>query len=66
MSREGSFLVYCMECYRRAKRLSGREVAALFRTHGVYGHVLRFYEALHTMSDALIVDDIDAVIVRAQ
>lgn len=66
MSREGSFLVYCMERYRRAKRLSGRDVAALFRSHGIYDHVIRFYEALHTMSDALIVEDIDAAIARAR
>lgn len=64
MSREGSFLVYCMERYRLAKRMSGRDVAALFRAHGIYDHILRFYEALHVLGDAAIVEDIDAAIAR--
>lgn len=60
MSREGAFLVWCMERYRHAKALSGREVAALFRENGVYDYILRFYGALHTLSDTLVVEDIDA------
>ena len=26
MSKEGKFLIFCMECYRAEKGLSGREV----------------------------------------
>ena len=30
MSEEGKFLVFCMECYRAEKDLTGREVSELF------------------------------------
>ncbi|MDO4446195.1 MAG: DUF3791 domain-containing protein [Bacillota bacterium] len=31
MSKETNFLIYCMECYRHFKGMSGEEVAKLFR-----------------------------------
>jgi phosphoserine phosphatase len=62
MSREGDFLIYCMERYRYFKGLSGAEVAEIFERHGIYDYILRYFEALHTMGDPVIVQDIDAQI----
>ncbi|MBR4252529.1 MAG: DUF3791 domain-containing protein [Kiritimatiellae bacterium] len=62
MSREGKFLVFCMECYRAEKGLTGREVSALFAEHGVYDYVVRYFDSLHTTGVAYIVADIDAFI----
>ena len=62
MSREGKFLVFCMECYREAKGLSGREVSQLFARHGLYDYVIRYFESLHTTGVKYIIEDIDEYI----
>jgi hypothetical protein len=59
MSKEGKFLVFCMECYRAAKGMSGREVSAFFARHGLYDYVMRFFDSLHTTGVRYIVADID-------
>lgn len=62
MSKEGTFLVYCMERYRYAKKLSGQETSALFDQFKIYDYILRYFESLHTMSEQRIVQDIDEYI----
>lgn len=59
MSRESNFLIYCMERYRYFKGLSGADVAKTFDRYGIYGYVTKYFEALHTMGDRCIVQDID-------
>ena len=59
MNRESVFLIWCMERYRYYKGLSGADVAGLFEKHGVYAYVTRHFEALHTLGDRCIVQDID-------
>lgn len=59
MSKESNFLIYCMERYRHFKRLSGAEVAKTFDKYGVYSYITKYFEALHTMGDNYIVQDID-------
>lgn len=59
MSRESTFLIYCMERYRYFKGLSGAEVAKTFEEHGVYEYITKYFESLHTMGDRCIVQDID-------
>ena len=48
-----------MERYRYFKGLSGAEVAKMFEKYGIYGYITRYFEALHTMGDNVIVRDID-------
>ena len=59
MSKEAKFLVYCMERYRHFKELSGLEVAELFEKYGIYDYITKYFEALHTMGDDYIIQDID-------
>jgi len=59
MSKEGNFLVFCMECYRAAKGMSGREVSAFFAKHGLYDYVIQYFDSLHTTGVNYIVADID-------
>ena len=59
MSKESDFLIYCMERYRYFKGLSGVEVAKLFEKYDVYTYVIKYFEALHTMGDHYIIQDID-------
>ena len=57
MSKEGNFLVYCVEQYRSAKGLSGKQVADLFNKFRVWDYIYSCFEALHTTGDKYIVED---------
>ena len=59
MSKEAKFLVYGMERYRHFEGLSGSEVAELFEKYGIYDYITKYFEALHTMGDDYIIQDID-------
>ena len=48
-----------MERYRHFKGLSGLEVAELFEKYGIYDYITKYFEALHTMGDDYIIQDID-------
>ncbi|MDR1000808.1 MAG: DUF3791 domain-containing protein [Clostridiales bacterium] len=66
MSKEGKFLVFCLEMYKAAKRMTGREVIALFKQYGITDYVLSCYEALHTTGTNYIVEDIDLFVEARQ
>lgn len=62
MSREGRFLIYCIEIYKTAKGLSGRAVSSLFTKYLVWDYVYSCFEALHTTGENYIINDIDTYI----
>ena len=62
MSREGKFLIHCIECYRRAKNLSGAAVAELFSKYGLFDYIMRYFESLHVNGDRYLVEDFDEYI----
>ena len=64
MSREGKFLIHCIESYRLAKRMSGSAVAELFSRYGLFDYIMRYFESLHTNGDRYLVEDFDAYIVN--
>jgi len=66
VSKEGAFLVYCLEVYRKAKDLSGRQVIDLFKKYGVTDYVMSSYDALHTTGSEYTVEDIDLFIAETQ
>ena len=62
MSPEGRFLVYCLEMYRAAKGMTGKQAIELFKQYGVSDYIISCYEALHTTGTNYIVEDIDLFI----
>ena len=64
MSEEGKFLVFCMECYRAEKDLTGREVSELFAKYGVSDYVIQYFDSLHITGVKYIVADISDYIRR--
>ena len=66
MSKEGKFLVFCLEMYKAAKHMTGKQVIALFKRYGITDYVLSCYEALHTTGTSYIVEDIDLFIEAQQ
>lgn len=64
MSRESTFMIYCLERYRFAKSMSGKAVAELFAAKRVFDYLARFFESLHVIGESLIVKEIDDYILR--
>ena len=62
MSREGKFRIYCVETYKVAKNLTGKQVAELLTRYRVWEYVYSCFEALHTTGANYIVEDIDLYI----
>ena len=59
MSKETTFLIYCMEIQKRARRLTGKQVYELFEKYDLFEFVTRFYELLHVHGEKYILQDID-------
>ncbi|MBU3850024.1 MAG: DUF3791 domain-containing protein [Candidatus Treponema excrementipullorum] len=66
MSEAGIFLVHCIETYKFAKQLTGKQVSELFNTYNVWDYIYSCFEALHTTGDNYIVEDIDLYIKSCQ
>lgn len=66
MSKEGKFLIYCIERYKAAKRLTGKQVSALFSKYNVWDYIYSCFEALHTTGENYIIHDIDLYIKARQ
>lgn len=62
MREELRFVVYCIEEYKNAKKLNGKEVIKLFNDFRLIDYIEDYYEALHTTGRQYIVDDIDKYI----
>jgi len=66
MSKELPFIILCIEEYKNAKNLNGKEVIALFNKYSVCEYIKNFYEVLHTTGSKYIVNDIDLYISSRQ
>ena len=66
MTKQGDFLIYCVETYKNAKHLTGNQVAELFTRYRVWEYVYSCVGALHTTGDNYIVDDIELYIEARQ
>lgn len=59
MSKEMKFAVFCLESYKAHRKLTGREVSALFERYGVFDYLREFFDVLHTTGHNYINHDID-------
>ena len=66
MSRQGSFMIYCTEQYKSAKKLNGKQVSELFSRYRVWDYIYSCFEALHTTGANYIIEDIDLYIEARQ
>ena len=62
MTREGKYLVFCVERYKAAKNLTGVQVSELFTKYQVWEYVYECFGALHTTGELYMIDDIDQFI----
>jgi len=59
MSKELPFLIYCLEEYKAAKGLSGKQIARLFAGKKVMNYIIEYFEILHINGPQYIIQDID-------
>ncbi|MCL1955478.1 MAG: DUF3791 domain-containing protein [Spirochaetes bacterium] len=62
MSGNAEFITYCVEEYKAAKGITGKEVITLFKKHNIIDYIVTCYGALHTMGGLAIAEDIDSLI----
>jgi len=55
------FVAYCLEEYKTANAMSGKEVIGLFKQFNVIDYIVSSYGALHTMGGLAIVEDIQSL-----
>jgi hypothetical protein len=56
------FIAYCLEEYKAAKGMTGKEVITLFKKYDIIDYIISCYGALHTMGGLAITEDIDSLI----
>ena len=62
MDKITKFLVYCIEIYKTAYKLNGRQVMQLFNQYGILDYIVDCYGALHTTGPEYIIEDIAGLI----
>ena len=56
------FKLFCVEMYKLKYNLTGKEVISLFNKYDVLNFIEDIYDVLHTLSDDIIVSDINEYI----
>lgn len=56
------FKLFCVEMYKLKYNMSGKEVIDLFNKYDVLNFIEDIYDVLHTLSDDIIVSDINEYI----
>ena len=62
MSDNAEFIAYCLEEYKAAKGMTGKEVIALFKQYNIIDYIISCYGVLHTMGGLAITEDIQSLI----
>ena len=62
MDNETKFLVHCIEIYKTACKINGREVINLFERYEIPQYIVACYGALHTTGPQYIIADINEFI----
>jgi L-rhamnose mutarotase len=62
MTGNAEFIAYCIEEYKAAHAMTGKEVITLFKMYNIIDYIVSCYAALHTMGGLAIAEDIDSLI----
>ena len=66
MDNATKFLIYCIEIYKTANNLNGKQVNNLFTQYNIYDYIVKCYGALHTTGPEYIIEDITGLIAERQ
>ncbi|GHT45945.1 hypothetical protein FACS189440_02920 [Bacteroidia bacterium] len=64
MSKRGEYFIYILEQYKRNKAIGGKEALNMFMRYGIVSYLWVSYEALHTMADTIVFQDIDNIVAK--
>jgi hypothetical protein len=59
MNKVIEFSIFCLESYKQAHELTGKQVIALFSEKKIFDYIESFYDILHSTGQKYIVEDID-------
>lgn len=59
MNRSIDFTVFCIESYKQAHNINGKDALKIFNDNKVFDYIKSFYDVLHTTGQDYIVKDID-------
>ncbi|MDR0320861.1 MAG: DUF3791 domain-containing protein [Treponema sp.] len=62
MNGNAEFIAYCLEEYKSANDMTGKEVISLFKKYNIIDYIVSCYGALHTMGGLAIAEDIGSLI----
>jgi hypothetical protein len=62
MNDNAEFIAYCLEEYKVANGMTGKEVITLFNQYNIIDYIISCYGALHTMGGLAIAEDISSLI----
>jgi len=62
MNGNAEFITYCLEEYKAAQGMTGKEVITLFKRYNIIDYIVSCYGALHTMGGLAIAEDIESLI----
>jgi hypothetical protein len=62
MTENAEFITYCIEEYKSANSMTGKEIIALFKQYNLIDYIVSCYDALHAMGGLAIAEDIDVLI----
>ena len=65
MNGKAEFIAYCLEEYKAAQGMTGKEVITLFKQYNIIDYIISCYGALHTMGGLAIAEDIHSLIKAA-
>jgi hypothetical protein len=66
MTNRGEYFIYILEQYKRRKAIGGKAALSVFTKHGIISYIWASYEALHTMADDAVIQDIDDIVSAGQ
>ena len=66
MNRNIDFTVFCLESYKQAHHLKGKDALKVFSDNNVFNYIKSVYDVLHTTGQDYIVEDIDIYITSRQ
>ena len=62
MEKTTKFLIYCIEIYKTAHNLNGKQVMQIFSKYEISEYIIECYGALHTTGPEYIIEDINGLI----
>ncbi|WP_312648939.1 DUF3791 domain-containing protein [Aminipila sp.] len=62
MNAQLEFKIFCLENYKQANNMKGRETFRLFQKYGVFDYLQKHYDVLHSTGEDYLIKDINQFI----